>query len=110
MRLCLRIAGLIWPSDEPAQQGYESAAAFQPDKTDGWVGLCRIKLSEGDFVAARHIYETQIPNFPDSRDALRIAGLVEFFARDFSKAGEFYTRLASDDPTGGIRGGILWHA
>jgi tetratricopeptide (TPR) repeat protein len=106
---CDALVGDCWADlleDGRAKGAYESATAFQPDHADGWMGLCRLKLLIGDYAAAREIYLREIPRYPQSQNARRMAALVEFFARNIPEAEKRYRELAQEDPLGGIKGGF----
>ncbi len=91
-------------ADRSAELEYESAMSFHPDQPDGWLGLCRLKLLDGDIETARQIYRTELPRYPDFAVAKEAAAMVEFFGRNFPAATEFYTELARADRLGGGRG------
>ena len=91
--------------DEEARRMYESAAAFQPDQPDGWLGLARLKLFNGDTNSARQLCRAELLHYPDSPLAKQFAALLEFFTRNYGEARRLYQDLAKSDPLGGGRGG-----
>jgi tetratricopeptide (TPR) repeat protein/tRNA A-37 threonylcarbamoyl transferase component Bud32/TolB-like protein len=93
-------------NDERARAEYESAAAFQPDQAEGFMGLCRLKLLANDYKGAREIYLRELPKYAQALNGRRMAAFIEFFARNFSEAERLYSNLASDDPMGGTKGGF----
>lgn len=106
---CDALVGDCWADllqDERARSAYESAASFQPDQADGWIGLCRLKLLVSDFEGARQIYLRELPKYPQSQNGRRMAALVEFLARNVPEAEKRYRELMQDDPFGGIKGGF----
>lgn len=106
---CAALEGDCWAElsrDDRAREAYESAAAFQPDQPDGWIGLCRLSLLAGDYDQARAIYLREAPKYPDAPDARRIGAFVEFFGPNVSEAEQRYRVLAVDEPEGGAKGGL----
>jgi tetratricopeptide (TPR) repeat protein len=91
-------------ADRSAELEYQSATSFHPDQPDGWLGLCRLKLLEGDTESARQIYREELPHYPDFAVAKEVAAMVEFFGRNFTDATKLYTELAQADRLGGGRG------
>jgi serine/threonine protein kinase/tetratricopeptide (TPR) repeat protein len=92
--------------DDLARPEFESAAMYQPDQPEGWIGLCQLKLLSGDIEAARAIYRAELPKYSASPVASQMAALVEFFARDYKQAEQLYSHLAAVDPAGGGRAGF----
>ena len=92
-------------NDEEARRTYESAATFQPDQPDGWLGLARLKLLNGDSHGARQLCRAELLHYPNSPVAKQFAALLEFFTRNSSEAERLYQDLAKDDPLGGGRDG-----
>jgi serine/threonine protein kinase/tetratricopeptide (TPR) repeat protein len=92
-------------NDEEARRAYESAATFQPDQPDGWLGLARLKLLNGDSNGARQLCRAELLHYPDSPVARQFAALLEFFTRHYGEAGHLYQDLAKSDPVGGGRDG-----
>jgi serine/threonine protein kinase/tetratricopeptide (TPR) repeat protein len=106
---CDALIGDCWADlldDARSKEAYESAAAFMPDQADGWIGLCRLKLLAKDYIGAREICRRELPKYPQSQNALRMAALIEFFARNIPEAEKRYRELAQNDPLGGIKGGF----
>jgi tetratricopeptide (TPR) repeat protein/TolB-like protein/predicted Ser/Thr protein kinase len=92
--------------DDLAHREFESAAMYQPDQPEGWIGLCQLKLLSGDIEAARAICRTELPKYSTSPAASQMAALIEFFARDYKQAEQLYRHLAAIDPAGGGRAGF----
>ena len=92
-------------NDEQARRAYESAATFQPDQPDGWLGLARLRLLDGDSEGARQLCRAERLHYPDSPIAKQFAALLEFFTRNYGEAGHLYQELAKSDPLGGGRDG-----
>jgi len=91
--------------DQQARAAYESAATFQPDQPEGWLGLARLKLLNGDTTGAREICRAQLLHYPDSPIAKQFGALVEFYSRNYLEAERRYRELADLDPLGGGRDG-----
>ena len=92
--------------DDLARREFESAAMYQPDQPEGWIGLCQLKLLSGDIEAARAICRAELPKYSTSPAASQMAALVEFFARNYKQAEQLYSHLAAVDPAGGGRAGF----
>jgi serine/threonine protein kinase/Flp pilus assembly protein TadD len=87
--------------DDQARAAYESSITFQPDQPEGWLGLARLKLLDGDIDRARQICRAQLLHYPDAPIAQEFSALVEFFSRNYSEAEHRYAELAGRDPLGG---------
>jgi tetratricopeptide (TPR) repeat protein/tRNA A-37 threonylcarbamoyl transferase component Bud32 len=87
--------------DEKAGAAYQRVSALHPDFPEGWMGLCRLRLLQGDFAAARKIYRENIGRYRGYGVVDKLAAQVEFFARNFPEAQRLYTALAESDPDGG---------
>jgi serine/threonine protein kinase/tetratricopeptide (TPR) repeat protein len=92
--------------DDLAHDEFESAAMYQPDQPEGWIGLCQLKLLSGDIEAARAICRAELPKYSASPAASQMEALVEFFARDYKQAEQLYRQLATVDSAGGGRAGF----
>ena len=87
--------------DARAESTYHHYAALHPDKPDGWVGLCWLRILQGRLQEARAIYHARAANFREFVYADQMAAQVEFFARNFPEAENLYTQLYDRDPEGG---------
>ena len=87
--------------DKQALQAYNRAAELQPDCSQGGVGICHIRLLEGDSAGARELVRKGRWNREDLGDTKRMAAQIEFFARNFEAAQKLYGDLAQADPSGG---------
>ncbi|CAN5452793.1 serine/threonine-protein kinase [soil metagenome] len=87
--------------DEKAETSYRRMSQLHPEIPEGWMGLCRLKLLQGDFPAARRTYQENIGRFRDNSFAKQMAAQVEFFSRNFAKAEKLYRELGAQDPGGG---------
>ena len=88
-------------ADEKAEQIYQRVSALHPDLPEGWIGMCRLRLLEGNFPAARQIYQDNLGAFTQFPLATQMAAEVEFFSRNWPEAERFYRALADNDPDGG---------
>jgi len=101
---CECISGDCWAQlvdDIKADAYYRRVSDLYPETPEGWIGLCRLKLLQGDFAAARKIYQESVARYPDYRFAKEMAAQVEFFSRNFTDAEQRYTGLDKEDPNGG---------
>ena len=87
--------------DKQALQAYNRAAELQPDCPQGGVGICHIRLLEGNFAGARELVRKGRWNHEDLGDTRRMAAQIEFFARNFQAAEKLYGDLAQADLGGG---------
>ena len=99
---CFADLGLV----EDAQRAYEAAMNFRPDLPEGWMGLCRLKLLNGDAEGARTLYSRQLNAYAGSPAARQMAALVEFFSRNYLEAERLYSTLLREDPDGGGKAGF----
>ena len=75
------ITGDCWADlvdDDRAAASYRRVTDLYPDIPEGWIGLCRLKLLEGDFAAARKIYRENIDSYREYGFARQMAAQVEF--------------------------------
>ncbi|MEO5717381.1 MAG: hypothetical protein ABIR29_02290, partial [Chthoniobacterales bacterium] len=84
---------------------------LRPDFSEGWVGLCHLRLLQRDFDAARAISQqnrersnrgSASDNAPDE-----ITAQVEFFARNFAEAKRLYLALREKNFGYGISYGAM---
>ncbi len=98
------LAGDCWTDladDARAAVIYRRVAALHPDLPEGWVGLCRLRLLNGENEEARKIYRANVAQFDRFALASEMAAQVEFFGRNFPEAEKRYRALADVDPNGG---------
>ncbi|MDP9097412.1 MAG: protein kinase [Verrucomicrobiota bacterium] len=91
--------------DEQARQAYQTAANFRPDLPEGWMGLCRLELLAGNEERAREICREKLTAYSGSSAARQMEGMVEFFTRNYAKAGSLYSGLLAEDREGGDKAG-----
>jgi serine/threonine protein kinase len=87
--------------DEKAVQAYSRAMELQPDSLQGGVGICHLRLLEGNYEAARELYQTSRWRDADLGEGEQIGAQIEFFARRFDAAEKLYTDLLRRDVNGG---------
>jgi tetratricopeptide (TPR) repeat protein len=92
--------------EDLARREFESAAMYQPDQPEGWIGMCQLKLLAGDLEGARTICHAELPKYSTSPTASQMAALIEFFARNYKQAERLYSNLVAVDPAGGGRAGF----
>jgi tetratricopeptide (TPR) repeat protein/TolB-like protein/tRNA A-37 threonylcarbamoyl transferase component Bud32 len=89
--------------DRQAEIAYRRAADLRPEISQGWVGLCHLRLLQGKIDAARALCQENRNGFKDDNDSDQVAAQVEFFARNYSEAERLYRDLAKRDSEGGTR-------
>jgi len=98
------IIGDCWSDlgdDAKAEAIYRRASELNPQLPDGWVGLCHLKLLNGDFEGARALCSENKNRHPESVYPRQMAAQVEFFSRNFPEAERLYEELLATDPGGG---------
>jgi len=91
--------------DKEAEDAYSAAMRYRPDLADGWVGLCRLKLLQGDTKGARSFCQLQMPSYLGSPLSKQMAARVEFFSRNYPEAERLYRELAaSSSDNNGLAG------
>ncbi len=98
------IIGDCWAElgdDSKAEAIYRRALELYPQLPDGWVGLCHLKVLNGDFEGARALCNENKNRYPESVYPRQMAAQVEFFSRNFPEAERLYRELSSSDPAGG---------
>ena len=87
--------------DERALQAYHHAAQLQPEPPRGEIGICHLRLLQGDFDGARELCRSSRWIHSGLGEAEQIAAQVEFFARKFDIAADLFATLAKTDAGGG---------
>jgi len=87
--------------DKKAVQVYSRAVELYPEFPQGTVGLCHLRLLQGDFGGARELCRSSHWNHGGLGEAEQIAAQVEFFAKRFDAAEKLYTDLLRNDVDGG---------
>jgi tetratricopeptide (TPR) repeat protein len=88
--------------DERAEGAYRRALDLRPELSDGWVGLCRLRLLQNDATGARKFWNEKgdrlrMSNDSDRKPELMVAQL-EFYSRNYADAERLYSALAQKDP------------
>jgi TolB-like protein/tetratricopeptide (TPR) repeat protein/tRNA A-37 threonylcarbamoyl transferase component Bud32 len=95
--------------DQRAENAYRRSSELRPEATEGWVGLCRLRLLQGDVNAARKMCQENQERTKGSSNvndnSPKISAQVEFFARNYVDAERLYHELVARDSSGG--GGFL---
>ena len=99
---------MLLNDDRNAEAAYRRAIDLRPESPDGWVGLCYLRLLQGDVAAARQLWQDNQARskayegtFNDNPPA-EILPRIEFFSRNYRAAEPLYAELAKKDLTGGI--------
>lgn len=87
--------------DNRAIEYYNRALELQPDSSQARVGLCHLRLLQGDFDGARTLHQANTRNNGGLGEPEQIAAQIEFFARKFDAAAKLYTNLFEKDANGG---------
>jgi tetratricopeptide (TPR) repeat protein len=87
--------------DEEAEAAYKRVADLQPDMPESWMGLCRLRLLQGDTRAARDIWLANQAHYEAFDFARQMGAQVEFFTRHYSEAKTIYKTLVETAPDGG---------
>jgi serine/threonine protein kinase/tetratricopeptide (TPR) repeat protein len=89
--------------DVPAEAAYRRVVDLHPELPEGWIGICRLRLLQGDFDGARKIWLENQDRYKNFEFVREIGAQVEFFSRHFAEAERLYQELANRDPDGGGR-------
>jgi tetratricopeptide (TPR) repeat protein len=87
--------------DERALQAYRRAAQLQPEPPVGEIGICHLRLLQGDLEGARELWRSRLRSHGGFGEAEQIAAQIEFFARRFDTAASLYAALTKTDADGG---------
>ncbi|HMJ06419.1 MAG TPA: protein kinase, partial [Chthoniobacterales bacterium] len=88
--------------DEKAEAAYRRAIALSPDDPSGLVGLCYLRLLQGNIAGARSLFEESGPrlkayeNVFTDNSVLEMAARIELLARNYSLAERLYSSLAEN--------------
>lgn len=94
--------------DDKAEAAYHRAMDLRPESPNGWIGLCHLRLLQGDAKSARRLIidneEQRVEDMIAVNDnhPAEIRAQVEFFSRNYPEAEQFYSRLSKSNPDGGI--------
>jgi tetratricopeptide (TPR) repeat protein/tRNA A-37 threonylcarbamoyl transferase component Bud32 len=87
--------------DDRAESNYRRVSDFNPDLPEGWLGICRLRLLQGQTIEARLVFSQHAAQYKDHAYTKQMAAQIEFFARNFGEAERLYSDLAAIDPGGG---------
>ncbi len=98
--------------DERALQAYRRAAQLQPDPPVGEIGICHLRLLQGNFEGARELCRNRLGSHSGFGEDKQIAAQIEFFARRFDIAADLYAALTRMDTDGGgsFYGAVTYHS
>jgi tetratricopeptide (TPR) repeat protein len=94
--------------DGKAEAAYQRAMELRPESSNGWVGLCHLRLLQGNVEAARKLITENGTQSFGGADAVNdnhpaeIRAQVEFFKRNYSEAEKLYGQLVKNNPGGGV--------
>jgi serine/threonine protein kinase/tetratricopeptide (TPR) repeat protein len=87
--------------DVRAEQAYQRAADLRPEVPEGWMGICRLRLLQGNPDAARNIWLENTTRYQKFEYAREIGAQVEFLTCHYEAAQRQYEDLVKTDPDGG---------
>jgi len=87
---------------DKAAEAYEAAIIFKPDLPVGLLGLSRLAVFRGDYETARDKCEQARAKYGQNPEPLKMAALIEFFDRNFSRAEKFYREALIANHAGGV--------
>ena len=94
---CLVELGL----DDQAEAAYRRVADLQPEMPESWMGLCRLRLLQGNGGQARNIWLENRDRYSNFELAEEMGAEVEFFTHHFDQAHAIYSKLVHNAPDGG---------
>ena len=85
------VMGNCWAKlvdDERAEAAFYRSMELRPEISDGWTGLCQLRIAQGEFDRARQIIETRRrQNAPgDLRLAAELEAMIAFMSRNYAEA------------------------
>lgn len=87
--------------DERAETAYRRFWQLNPEKAEGWIGICRLRLLQRKFDEARTLLRENTARYGGAAFVGQLAAQVEFYSRNFDEAERLYRELAARDPDGG---------
>ena len=97
------IIGDCWTDlceDERAEEAYRQTTELRPEMPEGWIGICHLRLLEGDFTGAMQVCTANEKDFAQFNFSPEMAAQVYFFARQFNKSSEDLRGSCQRDPDG----------
>lgn len=86
--------------DSKAERIYRRFASLHPESPEGWLGICELRILQGDFDAARQLYQQRLGGFTGFPATKEMAARVEFFARNWPEAERLCQEVAAANSTG----------
>ncbi|MEP7249643.1 MAG: protein kinase [Spartobacteria bacterium] len=97
--------------DERAEAAYARSRELRPENTEGWVGLCHLRLLQGDTVAARQLWhENESAALRADPSAEAMKAQIEFFNRNYGVAEQLYQALAARYLNKGATGSLSYES
>jgi serine/threonine protein kinase/tetratricopeptide (TPR) repeat protein len=93
-------AWLLLANDDMAIEAYQTSSNFRPELPEGWLGICQLKLLEGDFDQARVLFQKRAAEYSAFHTTKSFQAQLEFFSRNFPQAEQLYSELLRADPHG----------
>jgi tetratricopeptide (TPR) repeat protein/tRNA A-37 threonylcarbamoyl transferase component Bud32 len=87
--------------DGRAEALFRQHFTVHPERTEGWIGLCWLRLMSGQIQEARSIYQEHSRGYADFTYAAQMAAAVEFLGGNPAEAERMYSELWTRDPAGG---------
>jgi serine/threonine protein kinase/tetratricopeptide (TPR) repeat protein len=91
-------AWLLLGDDEKALEAYQSSSNFRPELPEGWLGICHLKLVQGDFKQARVFFQQHAAEYSAFHTVKPFEAELEFFSRNFPEAEHLYSKILRADP------------
>jgi tetratricopeptide (TPR) repeat protein len=94
--------------DAKAETAYRRAMDLRPEVPDGWVGLCHLRILQGNLAAARQVYQENqgrskaYEGWFNDNHPNEMLPRIELFSRNYRAAEPLYAELAKGKSTGGI--------
>ena len=99
---------MLLNDDWNAEKAYQRAMELRPEDPDGWIGLCYLRLLQGDIAGARKLYEENQARSKTVEGILydnppsEMLARIELFARNYRAAEPLYSELVKRYPAGGV--------
>jgi tetratricopeptide (TPR) repeat protein len=93
-------AWLLLADDEKALAAYQTSSNFRPELPEGWLGICHLKLMQGDFKQARILFQQHVAEYSGFHTPKPFRAELEFFSRNFPEAEQLYSEILRADPHG----------
>ena len=87
--------------DEQAEASYRRVSDLQPEMPEGWMGICRLRLLQGDANGARNLWLENGRRYNNFELARQMGAQVELFTGQYREAMDHYQALASTASDGG---------